>query len=89
MVTMFVRHTVEDYGKWRSTYDAFDSSRTALGVTAQSVYQAAENANDLTVTHDFASLEAAKAFAGSHELHEAMGAAGVVGAPTIWFTSRI
>ena len=86
---MFIRHTVEDYGKWRPTYDALDSTRTAMGVTAQSVYQAADNANDLTVTHDFASVEAAKAFAGSHELHEAMDAAGVVGAPTVWFTSQI
>ncbi|MEX1173558.1 MAG: cyclase, partial [Chloroflexota bacterium] len=60
----------------------------ALGVTAKAVYQAADNANDITVTHDFATLEAAKAFAGSQELKAAMRDAGVNSAPTIWFTTR-
>jgi hypothetical protein len=33
-------------------------------------------------------MDAAKAFAGSSELREAMGRAGVVGQPDIWFTQR-
>ncbi|MFN8619283.1 MAG: cyclase [Chloroflexota bacterium] len=88
MTTMFVRHTVADYASWRAGYDAFDAGRTALGVTAQAVWQAAGNPNDVTVTHDFATLEAAQAFANSPELHHAMEQAGVVGAPSIWFASR-
>jgi hypothetical protein len=62
--------------------------RGAKGVKAQSVYQAADNPNDITVTHDFANLEAAQAFAKSDELKTAMHGAGVVGAPTIWFTHK-
>ena len=52
------------------------------------MYQAADNPNDITVTHDFANLEAAQAFAKSDELKTAMHGAGVVGAPTIWFTHK-
>jgi len=51
-------------------------------------YQAADNANDITVTHDFATLESARAFAGSPELKAAMHDAGVTSAPTNWFATR-
>jgi len=37
---------------------------------------------------EFATIEAAQAFAGSADLREAMHEAGVVGAPTIWFATR-
>jgi len=53
------------------------------------VYQAADNPNDITVTHDFATVEAAHAFVNSEELKSAMQNAGVVGAPTIWFTNKV
>ena len=88
MTTLFVRHQVADYAAWRRTYDAFAPTRDALGVKAQAVYQSAEDPNNLTLTHDFATLEAAQAFAGSAELRAAMHDAGVEGAPTIWMTKR-
>lgn len=88
MTTLFVRHQVSDYAKWRAVYDEFAPTRAKLGVQAASVYQAADDPQDLTVTHDFATLGAAQAFSGSSELREAMHAAGVQGAPTVWFTTR-
>jgi quinol monooxygenase YgiN len=88
MTTMFVRHTVSNYAAWRQAYDAFAPVQKAKGVLAQAVYRAADNASDITVTHEFASLEAAKAFADSKELKEAMAGAGVLGAPDIWFASK-
>ena len=89
MATLFVRHQVTDYAVWRSIYDAFEPTRTALGVTEAVVYQATDDPNEVTATHEFASLDAAKAFAGSPELRNAMHDAGVVGAPTVWFTQRV
>jgi hypothetical protein len=86
MVTLFVRHTVADYAAWRRIFDGF--AHEALGVTDKAVYQAADNPNDITVTHEFATLEAAKAFADSPELKAAMHDAGVTSAPTIWFATR-
>lgn len=88
MATMFVRHTVADYAAWRRIFDDFAPTQKALGVTDKAVYQAADNENDITVTHEFATLEAAKAFADSQELKAAMHDAGVTSAPTIWFTTR-
>ena len=88
MVTMFVRHTVSDYKAWRKIYDDFAPIQKANGVKAQAVYQTADNPNDITVSHDFATREAAQAFAKNEELKKAMQKAGVVGAPTIWITNK-
>lgn len=88
MATLFVRHTVADYAAWRRIFDDFAPTQDALGVTDTAVYRAADNANDITVTHDFATLEAARAFAGSPELKTAMQDAGVTSTPTIWFATR-
>ena len=89
MVTMFARHKVSDYGNWKRAYDQFASVRKAKGVTGASVYRDASNPNTLTITHQFNSLDAATAFAGSNELKTAMANAGVEGRPEIWFTENI
>jgi hypothetical protein len=88
MVRLFVRHDVTDYGKWRAGYDDFDSTRRSMGVKGDAVYRNVENGNDITVYHDFDSIEMAKSFAGSSQLREVMGQAGVVGQPQIWFVEQ-
>jgi hypothetical protein len=87
MIRMFVRHDVADYGKWRQAYDAFDAERQAMGVRGAAVYRSAEKEGDVTITHDFDTLEAAKALVGSARLREVMTAAGVISVPTVWFTN--
>ena len=85
MTRMFARHEVADYDAWRAVYDSIDETRKKMGCVAQSVYQAAENPREITVVHDFSSLDAAHAFASSNVLKEAMAKAGVIKAPEIWF----
>jgi quinol monooxygenase YgiN len=87
-VRLFVRHEVNDYEAWRKAYNDFGKTRRNLGVTAQSVYRSADSPNDVTVTHDFKSLEQAKAFIASPDLKAAMDKAGVKGTPQIWITTR-
>ncbi|MBB3523322.1 cyclase [Rhizobium sp. BK456] len=88
MTTLFVRHEVSDYATWRKIYDAFDQVQKANGVTAQAVYRATDNPNDITVTHEFATLEAAQAFGKLEELKAAMRNGGVLGTPTVWFANK-
>jgi hypothetical protein len=88
MIRMFVRHRVAHYGSWRKEYDAFEAHRPSFGVTGQAVYQDAADPEMVTVTHDLPSLDAAKKLAASDALKQAMAAAGVVGAPDIWFTTQ-
>ena len=87
MVRMFIKHRVGQYGPWRKEYDAFETQRPAFGVIGKAVYQDVADPDVVTVTHDFATLEAAKALAASDALRQAMAKAGVVGAPDIWFTN--
>ena len=89
MTTLFVRHAVSDYNTWRKVYNTFSAIQKANGVTAEAVYQADDNPNDVTVTHEFATLEAAQAFTRLEELGKAMQSGGVVGTPTVWFTHKV
>jgi len=57
-----------------------------MGVLGHAAYQSADDPNDVTVWHDFETLEATKAFMASPKLKEAMEAAGVAGEPDVWFT---
>jgi hypothetical protein len=88
MARLMVRHSVSDYSAWRKVYDDFDDTRGQMGVTAQAVFRSVDDPADLTVTHDFATTEQAKAFASSAELRAAMQQAGVVGKPEIWFVDE-
>jgi len=87
MVRMFVRHKVADYAQWRKAYDDFDAERAKMGVVAHAVFRSVDNANEVTVWHDFATGERAKAFASSERLKNVMRGAGVEGTPEIWFTT--
>ena len=89
MATLFVRHTVSDFNSWKKAYDEFDATRRSMGVTSDGVYQADGAPNDVTIYHEFNSMDAAKAFAASPKLREAMHSGGVVGEPTVWFTQRV
>ncbi len=87
MVRMFVRHQVADYPTWREGYDALEPTRVEMGAGGHDVFQAVGDPNDVTVWHDFESQDAAESFASSPRLREAMQAAGVQGAPDIWFAT--
>jgi hypothetical protein len=89
MATLFVRHTISDYASWRKVYDDFDSVRPSFNVKSHGVYQLDGNPNDITVYHEFDSMDDAKRFVDSNELKTAMEKSGVVGAPDIWFTNRV
>ncbi|MDX1582014.1 MAG: cyclase, partial [Thermoanaerobaculia bacterium] len=87
MVRLFVRHPVNDFSAWKKVYDEFDEERKNMGVRGDAVYQSVSDPNDVTVWHDFDSLEAAKSFTESDRLEEVMAKAGVAGDPTLWYTN--
>ena len=88
MTRLFVRHTVGDYATWRKGYDAFDAQRHPMGVIGQGVYRSLDDDKNVTVWHDFASAEQAKAFVSSAALKNAMKEDGVQGVPSIWITNE-
>jgi quinol monooxygenase YgiN len=89
MATLFVRHTVNDYARWKAGYDDFASVREEMGVTAASVHRDPDDPNTLMVVHEFATVDDMLAFVNSDELRDAMKNAGVVGQPVIWLSEDI
>ena len=83
MVRMMIRHSVRAYGKWRRAYNGFDRERRGMGVKGHAVYRNTAKPNEITVTHDFASVSKARSFAKSRRLREVMKGAGVRGKPSI------
>ena len=86
--TLIVRHQVQDYSAWRAVYDSLEDLRQSYGCTGAEVMTDPGNKNDVFVIHRFPALEAAQGFGGSSELKEAMGRAGVAGAPRIEFAAE-
>ncbi len=87
MIRRFVRHSVADFAAWKQAYDVFAVERTGMGVVGDAVFQSADDPNNVTVWHDFQTIEPANAFAESKRLGEVMSVAGVAGQPTVWFTT--
>jgi quinol monooxygenase YgiN len=80
---------VKDFDTFIKVYNDFDPIRQEAGVTGAGMYQMENNPNDVVIYHHFDSMGAAKAFMADPRLAEAMPKAGVVGEPTVWFTTRI
>ncbi len=89
MVTMFIKAKIRAYADWKPGYNEFAQKRKEKGVTAVSVHRDVSDPTLVTVTHQFADLAAAQAFAGWEELRSAMMKGGVEGMPDIWFTEDI
>ena len=83
--TLLVKHQVEDYAAWRSVYDSLDGLRKEHGCTGEEVMVDPADKRDVFIIHRFPTLEQAQSFAGSNELREGMGQAGVKAAPRIEF----
>ncbi len=88
MVRLFLRHRVKDYAVWRPHYDAAEELRRTTGVRRSGVYRTIGKPNEVTVWHDFGSVQEANDFVGRPELRDAMASAGVMEAPTIWITEE-
>ena len=88
MATLFIRHEVHDYDQWKAAYDSFEEARKELGVTGHAIYRDAANPRAITAYHDFETMDAAKSFAASPRLKEAMEGAGVSSPPEMWFAER-
>jgi heme-degrading monooxygenase HmoA len=84
-----VRHTVEDYAKWKPVFDSDAVNRKAAGCQGGQLLRNAENPNDVMVVWKWDNLDNARRFATSPGLREKMHDAGVVGRPDLYFLEHI
>jgi hypothetical protein len=84
MIRLFIKFTVRDYDAFRTVFDEHATERADVGVLGSTVHRTVKNPNEVTVCHDFATLEAAKTFERDARLRDAMVHAGVTHAPLMW-----
>ena len=87
MATMFIRHKVEDYARWKRGYDEADWLRKQHGITYASVHREESDPNDIIVVHQFKDMGGAKDFANA--IPPLMEEIGVIGSPEIWFSEGV
>ncbi len=77
MITIAIRHKVEDFDHWKRSFDAGRANRLAAGETSCRIYSVHGSPNEVLVSLDWSSLDQARAFLSSPQLTEAMTRAGV------------
>jgi heme-degrading monooxygenase HmoA len=85
MAYQLVRHTVEDYSKWKTVFDEHGATRKARGSQGSQVMRGADNPNEICILIEWDDVQNARDFAASDSLREAMARAGVTTQPEIQY----
>lgn len=83
MAVGVVLHRVNDYDAWRKVYDSVAPLLTSFGVSQQSVHRMAGDPDNVLAIFYFPTVDDARAFFASADVHDAMQRAGVAGEPRI------
>jgi hypothetical protein len=89
MATMIVKHRVANFDQWKRVYDSLEKVRLHHGWEGHSVHRDATDPNIVVIVNRVMSLEGAKSYGASEELHAAMAKGGVLGAPDIEFLEDV
>jgi hypothetical protein len=89
MASMFIKHRVADFGRWKPAFDEHETARREFGATAHSVHRDADDPNVIVIAFRVASIARAREFVASDELRAAMERAGVEDPPEFWFTEDV
>lgn len=85
MKYILVKHTVEDYDKWKRVFDEHEAARKAMGSKGGFVLRNADDANELIILLEVDDLGKAKEFMQSDDLKAVMEKAGVITEPAIYY----
>ena len=85
MAHVLIKHKVKDYPSWKKAFDGVIDIRRAGGEKSYQILHTDNDNNNLVALFEWDSLENAKKYTSSPELKEAMGKAGVVEQPEIYF----
>ena len=89
MPSMFIKHIVADYAKWKSVFDEHEALRREYGTVGHSLHRDADDPNVIIIAFRVSDLGRAKEFASSDNLRSVMERAGVQGPPEIWFADDV
>ena len=84
---LVVTHKVNNFTKWKVSYDAHDSMRLASGIHNYVIGRGVKDSNTLLVAVKVDDMAKAKAFAKDPSLKAAMQKGGVTGTPSFEFVT--
>ncbi len=85
MAHLLIKHKVKDYSTWKNVFDGFRDTRRSGGEKSYRILHPENEPNNLLAIFEWDNLDNARKFTNSPELKEAMGKAGVVEQPEIYF----
>lgn len=85
---VIVKHTVADYGRWKTIFDADGANRQAAGSKGGQVFRSADDPNEVVMLFEW-DLEKARQFSQREELRAKMQEAGVLGPVESYFLEEI
>ena len=88
MAYVIVKHTVADYARWKSVFDADGASRQAGGSKGGQLFRSADDPNEVVMLFEW-DLEQARQFGQREELRLKMQEAGVLGPPELYLLEEI
>jgi hypothetical protein len=83
MAYLMVHHSIEDYSEWRPAYDGQESKRQAIGCRTDRIFRGISEPNEISVLLQCDSLEDAKKYVQSDDLHNGMKRRGIMGRPDV------
>ena len=89
MVHVLVRHKVEDFTRWKESFDAFVLARKRGGEIGFRLFHSMDDPREIVGLFDWESAEQARKFMNSAELRERMQQAGVQGAPEVHYLEDV
>ena len=89
MASMFIKHRVADFDRWKPVFDDHETVRKQAGTSAHSLHRDADDPNVVVIAFRVDDIARAREFASSDQLRAAMERAGVESPPEIWFTDDV
>jgi heme-degrading monooxygenase HmoA len=84
MTTIFIKHTVEDFEKWKAGFDAHATTREEYGSPEDyRLFREAETPNEVVIIAEWESPEAFRRFMKESDVEEKMGELGVLSEPEV------
>jgi hypothetical protein len=84
MATVFIRHKVKNYAKWKRVFDGFSPNRQAGGETSYVIGHVPGKPNNLCLLFEWDTAANAAKFLKSKNLKTAMKDAGVIEKPDVF-----
>lgn len=81
MTYLIGKSAVEDFEKWRSTFQTNESYRSEHGERGYQVFQSVDDPNEVTVLFKWDENKDPRAFFESEQMRKIMAEAGLIGRP--------